>query len=123
YFARKITGEKPSLKDLIRDYNESFKNVGFITREAEDKRHQAGITALTRFFKEDQNNPLHPLNVEARFEFSEGDICVRGRYDLILKSAEDDEIVDFKTSNVVLQKDADRRIKQSSQMKVYALSW
>jgi DNA helicase-2/ATP-dependent DNA helicase PcrA len=123
FFARRLARGKPTLKQLLADFNEAFQNVGFITREQEEKRHQAGIETLTRFFQEDQNSPTVPRNVEARFEFCVDKIKVNGRYDLVLKSGELNEIVDFKTSKVTLQKDADRRIRQSSQMKVYALAW
>jgi DNA helicase-2/ATP-dependent DNA helicase PcrA len=123
YFSRKISGIAPTLKQLIEDYNQAFRNVGFITREQEEKRHQAGIESLTRFYKEDLKNPIFPKKVEERFEFCEENIKIRGRYDLVCKNSLTDEIIDFKTSRVILQKDADRRIKQSSQMMVYALAW
>lgn len=123
YFARKISKGNPTLKLLLEDYNQAFKNVGFITREQEEKRHEEGVKALTRFFVEEHKNPLKPEKVEESFEFCEDKVRVSGRYDLICKSGDLAEIVDFKTSKVVLQKDADRRIKQSSQMVVYALAW
>jgi len=123
YFARKISGGKPDLKQVLEDYDEAFKNVGFITREQEEKRHEEGIISLSRFFAEEQNNPLPVKKVEERFEFCEEKVKITGRYDLVCKYNDLSEIVDFKTSRVILQKDADRRIKQSSQMMVYALAW
>ncbi len=123
YFARKISGERPGLKQILEDYNQAFKNVGFITREQEEKRHDEGIKVLTRFFAEESRDPLKVQKVEERFEFCEGKVKITGRYDLICKHGDLDEIVDFKTSKVDAQKDADRRIKQSSQMMVYALAW
>ncbi|MEI6498914.1 MAG: ATP-dependent DNA helicase, partial [bacterium] len=123
YFTRKINGESPTLTQLIADYNQSFHSAGFITREQEDSRHQQGILTLTKFFDEDQKNPTIPTKVEEVFEFYENKVRVNGRYDLICGEAENAEIKDFKTSNVKTQKDADDRIKKSTQMMIYALAW
>ncbi|MFA7253472.1 MAG: ATP-dependent DNA helicase [Patescibacteria group bacterium] len=124
YFSRKLAGEDPTLEQLLSDYNQAFKNVGFITREQEEQRHQQGIVTLSRFFDEDQKNPVTPSKVEEIFEFSENKIKINGRYDLVCGTAsENPEICDFKTSEVKEQKDADRRIKDSTQMMMYALAW
>jgi len=132
YFNRKIRGDKPTLDQLIADYNTAFKNVGFITRDQEDLRHKQGILTLSRFYDEDQKKPTMPSQVEAAFEFSENKVKINGRYDLVCQppchSGLDPEscppeIKDFKTSDVKEQKDADRRIKESTQMMIYALAW
>jgi len=123
YFNRKIRGEKPTLSQLLTDYNVAFKNIGFITREQEDQRHKQGIETLTRFFAEDSNSPTIPSKVEEVFEFAEKGVKINGRYDLIVGNGEDAEIKDFKTSDIKEQKDADRRIKESTQMMIYALAW
>lgn len=123
YFSQKLRGESPTLIEMIEDYNQSFKNVGFITREQEEKRHKQGIATLTRFFDQDQKNPTIPYKVEESFEFFENNVKIRGRYDLITKEGEEIEIKDFKTSEVKTQKDADLRIKKSTQMLLYALAW
>jgi len=135
YFSRKIAGQKPTLEQLLADYNQAFKNVGFITREQEDLRHKQGILTLSRFFDEDQKMPTAPSAVEQVFEFSENKVKVNGRYDLVISpparggarggGSQDiiPEIRDFKTSAVKDQKDADRRIKDSTQMMIYALAW
>jgi len=150
YFNRKIRGDKPTLDQLIADYNTAFKNVGFITRGQEDLRHKQGILTLNRFYQEDQEAPTIPAKVEESFEFSENKVKINGRYDLVcaprtlpLPEGEQEgvgankegrpggvgaegnipEIKDFKTSDVKEQKDADRRIKDSTQMMIYALAW
>ena len=123
YFNRKIRSEKPTLQQLIADYNTAFRNVGFITIEQEKQRHQQGIITLTNFFDQDQKSPTNPTKVEDVFEFYENKIRVNGRYDLVCGAGDDAEIKDFKTSDVKKQKDADRRIKDSTQMMIYALAW
>ena len=123
YFLRKIAQEKPSLDQLISDFTAAFNNVGFISREQEEQRKRSGIETLMRFYKDDLINDLIPSAVEERFEFNEGKVKVSGRYDIVTKSKDSVEIIDFKTSRVMEQKDAERRIKESTQMMIYALAY
>ena len=123
HFSRKALGQELSLELLISDYKAAFRNVGFITREHEEQRLRSGIEVLTKFFQEDQIDHRLPAEIESSFEFCQGQIKVNGRYDLIYKENGITEICDFKTGNVATQKDADRRIKESTQMQMYALAW
>lgn len=123
YFNKKIKGEKPDLNSLIIDFNIYFKNEGFITRVQEEERHRTAIETLTRFFEEDRRTNLIPDMIEEKFEFAQDSVKINGRYDLVVKNPDGIEIVDFKTSEVTDQKEADRRIRESTQMKIYALAW
>jgi DNA helicase-2/ATP-dependent DNA helicase PcrA len=123
YFARKIAGEELTIEQLLADYREAFKNVGFITREQEELRFKQGLETLSRFFDEDIEEGTTPSKVEQIFEFSEGNIKINGRYDLVYANSDLPEIRDFKTGDVKEQKEADRRIKSSTQMMIYALAW
>ncbi len=123
YFSKKLRGETPKLEELIVQFDIAFKNVGFITADHESLRHKQGIETLNRFYADDQKNPTIPAEVETPFEFAENKVKINGRYDLIAGKKEDSEIIDFKTSNVTDQKEADRRIKSSTQMMIYALAW
>ncbi|MCX6812825.1 MAG: ATP-dependent DNA helicase [Candidatus Berkelbacteria bacterium] len=123
YFRRKINGDRPTLNQLIADYEQAFKNVGFISRQQEELRHNQGISTLTNFYDRDQKDSIVPSAVEEVFEFADENVKVVGRFDLVRKIADDAEICDFKTSDVREQKDADRRIKESTQMMIYALAW
>ena len=64
-----------------------------------------------------------PQKIEEQFDFYVGSVKITGRYDLIKGSGDEVEICDFKTSDVKDQKDAERRIKESTQMMIYALAW
>ena len=123
YFNKKIRNEKTSLEDLFKYYQDAFKNVGFITREHEEKVFQNGRETLARFYNNDQKEKLVPASIEQSFEFLEGGLKINGRYDLIYKHEGKVEIRDVKTSRIEESKDADRRIKESTQMMIYALSW
>jgi DNA helicase-2/ATP-dependent DNA helicase PcrA len=123
YFARKIRGERPSFDSVVEDFNQCFTSEGFITRSHEEERKRAGLVTLRRFFEDDQRIDLRPSQIEESFEFHENSVKIAGRYDLVLKNNDQSEIYDFKTSDVKDQKDADRRIRESMQMKMYALAW
>lgn len=122
YYSRKQRGENPDLQSMIVDFEQAFRSEGFITRSHEEERKRKGLETLSRFFEEDQQNGFLPDSIEESFEFRVGNIIVNGRYDLVLKKA-DGEILDFKTSDVDDQKEADSRMNKSTQMKMYALSW
>ncbi len=123
YFAKKQRGEKPDLESMILDFNTYFKNEGFITRQQEEQRHKDGLETLARFYDHDQKENLMSDMIEEKFEFAEDNLKINGRYDLVIKNKEGVEILDFKTSEVKDQKDADRRIRESTQMKIYSLAW
>jgi len=123
YFNRKLRKETPTLESLLEDFKVAFKNIGFITREHEESRYKNGLNTLIKFYDDDQKFGFIPSGVEVPFEFLENNVKINGRYDLIYSHNGISEICDFKTSDVREQKDADRRIKESTQMMIYALSW
>ncbi len=123
YFFKKIQGLKNSFEDLIVDYKMAFKSAGFITREHEDRRYTQGIDTLAKFYNTDSQDIRIPQNVESVFEFYHDGVKINGRYDLIYNNNGEIEICDFKTSDVKSQKDANDRIRKSTQMQIYALSW
>jgi DNA helicase-2/ATP-dependent DNA helicase PcrA len=123
YFRAKIKGQKVTLADLIRDFESSYNNEGFITREQEEIRRKKGLETLKRFFIESEKGDFLPDEVEKSFSFKIGDVIVRGRYDLVKKTRDEFEIFDYKTSEVDSQKSADWRAGQSTQMIIYALSY
>ena len=122
YYLRKQKGDRPNLQSMIDDFEQAFRSEGFITRAHEEERKRKGLDTLSRFFEEDKKDNFNPSAIEESFEFRVGNVIVNGRYDLINKSG-DGEILDFKTSDVSNQKDADSRVSKSTQMKMYALAW
>jgi DNA helicase-2/ATP-dependent DNA helicase PcrA len=48
---------------------------------------------------------------------------VRGRFDRVDEDLLGAVIIDYKTSEVTKQKDADRRVAENLQLKIYALAW
>jgi len=89
---------------------------------------------LRRFFEYQQASGAVPTMVENRFAVQVGTTLVRGRWDRVdirrdagegvaASGGEEIVIIDFKTSDVRAQKDADRRAKDSLQLGIYALAY
>lgn len=122
YFQRKMKGKPTSLQDLVDDFEQSYDNEGFITREQEEIRRKRGVETLKQFYNRGRRDEFKPDSIESDFSFKVGRVVVRGRYDLLKTVNGMREIFDYKTSEVEDQKSAERRIAQSTQMKIYALS-
>ena len=96
---------------------------GFLTREHEEARKAAGREALKRFWHHEEADGVKPTWVEKEFGFTLGPDRVRGRFDRVDEDLLGAVIIDYKTSDVTRQKDADRRVAGNLQLKMYALAW
>src|SRR5207244_4000776 len=109
YLLRRAAGNYTSLEDLLAVYEREWVNQGFLTWEHEEARKAAGKKALTRFWHEEEAAGVKPTHVEKEFGFALGNDKVRGRYDRVDEDLMGAVIIDYKTSEVTKQKEADRR--------------
>src|SRR5262245_8167423 len=123
YLKRRVEGNYTSLDDLLEEYDRKWLNQGFISWEHEEERKRAGRAALIRFWHQEEAEGVKPTHIEKDFAFSVGHNRVRGRFDRVDEDLLGAVIVDYKTSEVIRQKDADRRVAQNLQLKMYALAW
>ncbi|MDR7484147.1 MAG: ATP-dependent DNA helicase [Armatimonadota bacterium] len=127
YNRRRSRGQPVALEDLYRAFEQAWVTEGFVSREHEDQRLAEGREVLATFLAFQQATGATPTMVESRFSFQVGATRVRGRWDRVDIRRHDggDEviIIDFKTSDVRAQKDADRRAKESLQLAIYALAY
>src|SRR2546425_7803078 len=138
YLLRRAAGNFTPLADLLDTYERAWAGdeilkdrpsasvlpaEGFLTREHEEARKAAGRKALTRFWHEEEATGIKPTHVEKEFGFALGNDKVRGRYDRVDEDLTGAVIIDYKTSEVTKQKDADRRAAESLQLKIYAYAW
>jgi DNA helicase-2/ATP-dependent DNA helicase PcrA len=123
YLKRRVEGNYTSLEDLLAEYDRKWLNQGFLTWEHQEARKVAGREALTRFWHQEEAEGLKPTWVEKDFAFSVGNNRVRGRFDRVDEDLLGAVIVDYKTSEVTRQKDADRRVADNLQLKMYSLAW
>jgi len=123
YLKRRVEGNYTSLEDLLAEYDSKWVNQGFLTWEHQEARKAAGREALTRFWHHEETAGSKPTYIEKDFAFSIGATRVRGRFDRVDEDLLGATIIDYKTSEVTRQKDADRRVADSLQLKMYAYAW
>src|SRR5204862_293677 len=94
-----------------------------LTGENQKAHKKAGREARTRFWHQEEAEGGKPAYIEKDFAFNVGNNRVRGRFNRVDEDLLGAVIVDYKTSEVTKQKDADRRVGESLQLKMYALAW
>jgi DNA helicase-2/ATP-dependent DNA helicase PcrA len=122
YLRRRAVGNFTPLEEFLRAFDDAWRNEGFLTREHEEQRKRAGVAALTRFYHEEEASGERPAGVESEFGFSLGPTRVRGRFDRVDETLFGSVVIDYKSSDVTEQKAADRRARESLQLKMYALA-
>jgi len=123
YQRRKIQGRKMSEEELITVFEASWISEGFLTREHEEQRLAAGRAALRLFYQTEEASGEIPSYVEKDFCFMLGNDRIIGRWDRIDEKDGEVTIIDFKSSDIRKQKEADRRAKESLQLSIYALAY
>jgi DNA helicase-2/ATP-dependent DNA helicase PcrA len=123
YLRRRVAGLFTPLEDLLAVFEREWRNEGFLTWEHEEARKAAGRVAITRFWHEEEASGTKPTYVEREFAFTLGRDKVRGRWDRVDESDSCTVIIDYKSSDIRTQKEADKRVLESLQLKIYALAW
>ncbi|MDD3087586.1 MAG: UvrD-helicase domain-containing protein [Candidatus Omnitrophica bacterium] len=123
YYQYRMSGRNMSLADILNAFRVSFDPQGFIDLKHQEERLCVGEAALTRFFKDEQRRKVSPKLIEEPFNFKFKDIKITGRFDRVDEEPEGAVIMDFKTSEIKHQKDADKRVKTSSQLRLYSLAY
>lgn len=123
YFRYKIKGLKIGADEVIETFLESFRQEGFLDSRHRDERQKIGVEALKRFFKEQEALREIPTYIEKDFSFALGTNRVIGRWDRIDIKEGQSRIIDFKSSEVTKQKDADKKARESLQLSLYGLAF
>jgi len=123
YFQFKMAGKAMELADLLNTFKESFDPQGFLDEFHQEQRFRIGQEALIRFFNEETKRNSKPLFIEKAFSFPFENNKISGRFDRIDMEEDQAVIIDFKTSELNKQKDADKRTKESLQLTLYALAY
>jgi len=123
YLRRRAAGNYTSLDDLLAEYEKKWVNQGFLSWEHQEARKKAGRDSLTHFWQQEEAHGIRPSFIEKDFGFVVGNDRVRGRYDRVDEELLGAVIIDYKTSDVATAKAADKRARESLQLKIYALAW
>jgi DNA helicase-2/ATP-dependent DNA helicase PcrA len=122
YNSRRVQGQTMSLEELIDTFEDHWVNEGFISREHEERRLQEGREALAHFRAfADALEP--PSFVEKKFRFQLGQDTVTGFLDRVDERDGEVVIIDYKTSLVRDQKEADKDVRENQQLALYALAY
>lgn len=122
YNNRRLQGQTMSSQELIDAFEAHWVNEGFISREHEEARLREGRDALTQFhaFAEGAEPPTF---VEKRFRFQIGQDTVTGFLDRVDERDGEVAIIDYKSSMVRDQKEAEKEARESQQLALYALAY
>ncbi|MBI3585294.1 MAG: ATP-dependent helicase [Nitrospinae bacterium] len=123
YNRKKLAGRSITVKELLSVFESTWSSEGFLTREHEEQRFESGKNALKLFYERQEASDNIPTLVEKDFSFPLGNNRVRGRWDRVDVKDGETIIIDFKSSDVREQKEADRRVKESLQLSIYALAY
>lgn len=123
YLKRKMAGRPLAEPELFHEYERVWTSEGYLSREHEELRKEAGREALRRFHKREQKTGRTPAFLEKAFKWQEGEIKFVGRWDRVDILDGGAILIDFKASDVKNQKEADRKTAESLQMGLYALSF
>jgi len=123
YYRHKINNLPVVLEDLHKAYTRAWKNIGFLSQEHEERRFEAGKNSIKRFFEREEASGSLPVRVEEKFSFMMGTNRIVGRWDRIDNRDGQIVIVDFKSSEVHQQDAADKRVKDSMQLIIYAMAY
>lgn len=123
YFQYKMSGKNMVLADLLNTFRLSFDPQGFLDVRHQEERLRVGQEALVRFFNDEEKRNSKPKFIEEPFNFKLDDVKISGRFDRIDEEPDGAVIMDFKTSEIKTQKDADKRVKESKQLLLYSLAY
>jgi DNA helicase-2/ATP-dependent DNA helicase PcrA len=153
FHRRYARGEVMSDDDLYASFVAAWQSEGFLSREHEEARLEAGRASLRRFREEQlAEGAVQPAFVEREFSFLLDGDRVRGRYDRVDIVPRDDEpaatreasgdeaaadvvsptlfsypehvtITDYKSSDIRDPAKARQRAKDSLQLSIYAMGY
>jgi len=123
YYRRKLIGNEVREEDLLSVFHNYWTSEGFLSREHEEQRLEEGRKTLHQFYQAAQKERYLPAYIEKEFSFLLENNRIIGRWDRVDIHNGKVCIVDFKSSNVQEQKEADKKTKKSLQLAIYALAY
>lgn len=108
---------------MVNVFRNSWRSEGFLSRAHEEHRFQEGIKSLERFYQRANLEKKKPKFVEKEFSILIDGNRIIGRWDRIDEDENGIKIIDYKTSDIIEQEKADKRARESLQLKIYALAY
>jgi DNA helicase-2/ATP-dependent DNA helicase PcrA len=100
-----------------------WSSEGFLSAEHEEARFASGVSAIERFRSRIEGEPEQDVvAVEQPFSVRIGSDRVRGRYDVVTRTAEGITVTDYKSGDMHDPARARQRARDSLQLRIYALA-
>lgn len=109
-------------EELAQAFQNAWSPEGFLSREHEEARFQAGLGGLRRFRLDAIHSADTVVAVERPFVYQLEDLAIRGRMDRVDETPGGAVVVDYKSSAVSEQAKADEKARNSLQLQVYAMA-
>jgi DNA helicase-2/ATP-dependent DNA helicase PcrA len=111
--------------DLEAAFKAAWSSIGFASPKHEAERLAKGLVQLQSFFEEEEASGLLPWRIEHKFDAPlDPHTRLVGRMDRVDKLPDGSVVIsDYKTSNVQDQDKADKEVKASLQLAIYALAY
>jgi len=123
YHQCKMQNRLVSEEDILKVFENSFRKEGFISQEHIALRMKSAEAALKNFYHEQEALKIIPSFVEQEFSFLIGHNRMVGRWDRVDIVDGVVTVVDFKSSEIRKQQDADKKTKENLQLSLYSLAY
>ncbi|MDP8266054.1 MAG: UvrD-helicase domain-containing protein [Candidatus Aceula meridiana] len=123
YHQRKMDGQAVTADEVVDAFRNSFAREGFLSKEHIDMRVKAADKALRYFYQQQEKLRIVPSYVEKEFSFMIENNRVVGRWDRVDVTEKGATVIDFKSSEVKTQKQADEKTKANLQLSLYSLAY
>jgi DNA helicase-2/ATP-dependent DNA helicase PcrA len=123
YHQAKMQNRSISEEDILRIFERSFRKEGFLSQEHIALRLKSAELALKQFYREQEVLKIVPSFVEQEFSFLIDNNRLVGRWDRVDIVDGKVTVVDFKSSEIRKQLDADKKAKENLQLSLYSLAY
>lgn len=118
----KMRGVRASLEEVQAAFRTRWKRAGYLSAEHQESDLERGLQAIEAFWRAEQARPV-PRYVERNFRVHLLDNnWLTGRWDRVDEVEGRWSIIDYKTSEVSGQEQADQRARDSKQLVLYAMA-
>jgi DNA helicase II / ATP-dependent DNA helicase PcrA len=123
FLRRKVNDVPVELSDLQGVFAREWSQEGFLSRKHETMRFEAGVKALEQFYYRFNSEVRKDSLVDKTYRFFIDEIRVSGRWDLLKEEPEGTVLMDFRSSEVLNEKTADRKARESLRNRISVLAF
>ena len=125
YYLARLQRKDIDINELYKVYENSWSREGFVSLQHEKDQLERGKIVLKSFYDREQQKDDVPQHIEKEFhlKIDQLKLKISGRYDAVFDRNGKIEVRDFKTGAVDTEKVAQKKLKDSIQMKIYAMAW